>query len=83
MGYCLLHQTQSGFDEKRAKHWQGPNVADELGTFVYLFEEQLEIINQQIKDLQEADKKRKAVKWYCANYKVSLGNLKAREDGKE
>ena len=62
---------------------EGPNVADELGTFVSLFEEQLEIINQQIKDLQEADKKRKAVKWYCANYKVSLENLKAREDGKE
>lgn len=62
---------------------EGPNVADELGTFVSLFEEQLEIINQQIKDLQEADKKRKAVKWYCANYKITLENLKAREDGKE
>lgn len=62
---------------------EGPNVADEIGTFVFLFKDQIEVINQQINDLQEGDKNRQAVKWYRANYKISLDNLKARADGKE
>lgn len=62
---------------------EGPNVADEIGTFVFLFEDQIEVINQRINDLQEGDKNRQAVKWYRANYKISLDNLKARADGKE
>ena len=54
------------------------NTADDIGTFVYLFEDQIEIINKQVYALQDVDINRQAVKWYCANYKVSLENMRTR-----
>ena len=54
----------------------GPDFVDDIGTFVSLFEDQIEIINRKIDDLPDRDKKRKSVKYYRVNYKNSLENMK-------
>lgn len=53
-------------------------VAEDVDRFVNIFENQIDLVNRRIKELSDKDKECQAVKYYCANYEVSLDVLKKR-----
>lgn len=61
------------------KFIDGPDYVSDIDTFVYLFEKQLNLVNNAIKSLTDEEMDRPAVKMYRSNYKVSLENMKSKK----
>ena len=56
----------------------GTDDANDINTFVYLFEKQIEFVLERVGKLSVEEKSKQAVRLFCANYRVSLENLKVR-----
>ena len=65
------------------KFIDGTDNVNDINTFVYLFENQLDLVNNAINLLTDEERKLPIVKVYCANYKVALENMKSRRGSKE
>ena len=47
-------------------------------TFVYLFEDQIDLVIERANDLTTEDKSEQAVRVFFANYKVTFDNMRDR-----
>ena len=56
----------------------GTDDANDINTFVYLFENQIELVLERVGKLSVEEKSKQAIRLFCANYRISLENLKVR-----
>ena len=56
----------------------GTDDANDINTFVYLFEKQIELVLKRIGELTLEEKSKPAIRVFCANYRVALENMKIR-----
>ena len=61
------------------KHFiDGTDDVNDINTFVYLFENQIDLVLERAEDMTIEDKSELAVKVFFANYKVALENMRNR-----
>lgn len=56
----------------------GTDDANDINSFVYLFENQVELVLERVGKLSVEEKSKQAIRVFCANYRIALENMKVR-----